>query len=126
MGRAPSAPFQRKKRSYYVIKVLTPDGDIRFVAASAGGYKKLKSQLKKEYLEKGKKWLEAKKKAGQAGKEFTESKPVKPKYRALREAASSSAALKLARGYQSKWEAKLKQKKEASKEQQEGSQKKTS
>lgn len=88
----------------YVVKVMDTAGKIDFRALTADEYKKVKATLKKDYLAKGKAWLAAKKKAESDGAEFTDAKPVQPKYRALDKLASRANAQKLAQKYQKKHE----------------------
>ena len=89
---------------------MDTEGKVTFQALTSDEYKKLKDELKKAYLEKGKKWLAAKKEAESSGAECTEPKPVKPRYRALDKMSSKANALKLAKKYQAKYEAQQKAK----------------
>jgi len=86
------------------------EGKIAFKALTSGQYKALKAELKKEYSEKGKTWLAAKKKAEADGSEFTDSRPVKPRYKALDKLSSRTSALKMAQKYQRKYEAQKREK----------------
>ncbi len=96
-----------------MIKVLDAEGKITFRAMTAKEYTKLKVDLKKAYTEKGKAWLAARKRAEADDAEFTEARPVKPRYKALDKVGSRASALKLAGKYQKQYEAKRRAKKEA-------------
>lgn len=77
-------------------------GKVDFRALTADEYKKLKHEMTKDYVAKGKAWLEAQKKAEADGVAFAEPKPVQPKYRALDKMTSKANAVKLAEQYQKK------------------------
>ncbi|MFW6162439.1 MAG: hypothetical protein ACODAJ_06690 [Planctomycetota bacterium] len=83
---------------------MDTEGAITFRALTAKGYKELKAQLRKEYVTQGKAWLAARNKAQEAGEEFTEPKPVKPRYKALERISTKAVAEKLAAKYQRKYE----------------------
>ncbi len=104
-----------KTAACYVVKVMDTEGEIAFKAVTADEYRKLKDELKKEYMAKGKTWLAARKKAEEAGDEFTDPKPVKPRYKALDKLSTKANALKLARRYQEKYEAEQRKKEEQEK-----------
>jgi len=84
---------------------MDTEGTITFRALTAAEYKKLKSGLQEGYVTKGKAWLAARKKAQEAGEEFAEPKPVKPRYKALDKMGTKTNAVKLAQKYQKKYDA---------------------
>ena len=85
--------------------MMDTEGKISFKAVTSSQYKELKAELKKEYAEKGKTWLAAKKKAEGAGSEFTDPKPVTPRYKALDKLSSMKSAQQMAQKYQKKYQA---------------------
>ena len=90
--------------------MMDTEGKISFKAVTSSQYKELKAELKKEYAEKGKTWLAAKKKAEAGGSEFTDPKPVKPKYKALDKLTSRNSAQQMAQKYQKKYEVQKREK----------------
>ena len=92
---------------------MDTEGAISFRALSPAEYKKLKSDLQKEYLAKGKKWVAARKKAEADGAEFADPRPVKPRSKALDKMSTRANAQKLAAKYRKKHEEEQKAKKKA-------------
>jgi len=84
---------------------MDTEGTITFHALTAIEYRKLKSSLQEGYVTKGKAWLAARKKAKEAGEEFAEPKPVKPRYKAIEKMSTKTNAIKLAQKYQKKYDA---------------------
>ena len=83
--------------------MLDNDGKIGHRALTASGYKQLKAELKRTYMDKGKQWVEAKKRAEAEGSEFTDARPVKPRYKAVDKSSSGATAQKLAKKCQSRY-----------------------
>lgn len=88
-----------------MIKILDTEGKIGFRAMTASEYSKLKIELKKQYMEQGRKWVAASKKAESEGAECTVDKPVKPRYKSLDKLSSRANAQKLAAKYKQRYEA---------------------
>jgi len=109
----PGSSSGTKNVPCYVIKVMDTTGEITFRALTAAEYKKLKSSLQERYVTKGRAWLAAKKKAEEAGEEFAEPKPVKPRYKALGKMSTKTNAVKLAQKYQKRHDAAKREKDEA-------------
>ena len=109
----PGSSSGTKNVPCYVVKAMDTEGEITFQALTAAEYKKLKSSLQEGYVTKGKAWLAAKKKAEEAGEEFAEPRPVKPRYKALDKLSTKTNAVRLAQKYQKKYDAQKREKDQA-------------
>jgi len=92
---------------------MDTEGTITFRALTSADYRKLRTELRKQYEQDGRKWLAARKQAASAGEEFTDRKPVQPRYRTLDRVTDKSRAQRLAAAYQKKYDALKKAKQQA-------------